>query len=141
MATLRVYVEVTGPTTATLTASFSGGSESYQYARALAISGIYSYTFYEESAETSGGSNTWEVNLTDLDPDTTYRWTVELCSWTTSGWSVVSGYTKTGSFTTEGGGSDDPAAYINNEAYTPYIYTGSWDIYEPNWYTGAWNSG
>ena len=102
MATLRVYVDVTGPTTATLTASFSVGSESYQYARALAISGIYGYTFYEESAETSGGSNTWEVNLTDLDPDTTYHWTVELCSWTTSGWSVVSGYTKTGSFTTEG---------------------------------------
>lgn len=141
MATLRVSIEATGPTTALLTASFTGGQEAYDYPRALAISGIYSYTFYEESAETSGGSNTWEVELSDLDPDTTYRWTVELCSWTSSGWSVVSGYSKTGSFTTEGGGSDEPTAYINNVPYTPYIYTGSWGIYAPYWYTGSWNSG
>jgi len=140
MATLRVSVEVTGPTTATLTASFSGGSESYQYARALAISGIYNFTFYEESEEKSGGSNTWSVKLIDLEPDTTYDWTVELCSWTTSGWAAVDGYEKTGSFTTDSS-ADDPTVYINNEAYTPYIYTGSWDIYGPNWYTGEWNSG
>ena len=141
MATLRVYIEATGTTTALLTATFTGGDSSYQHSRALKISGIYGYTFYAESEEASGGSGTWSMKLIDLDPDTTYQWTAVLCSWSSSGWTETS-YSKSGSFTTDGGGGSG-CVYIYDGSwspYTPYIYNGSqWVAYDPYVYDGSWS--
>ena len=49
MATLRVSITPKTQTSATLTATFTGGATDYKYSRELAISGIYNYTLYVES--------------------------------------------------------------------------------------------
>lgn len=141
MATLRVSITTKSQTTATLTATFTGGASDYKYARALAISGIYSYTFYLESEETSGGSNTWSTTLTDLEPGTTYNWDAVLCYW--SGSWTESTYSRSGSFTTSGGGSNESGVWIYTGSwnlYTPYVYNGySWEALDPYYYNGSWN--
>ena len=143
MATLRVSITPKTQTSATLTATFTGGATDYKYSRALAISGIYNYTFYVESKETSGGSNTWSTTITDLEPGTTYNWTAVLCYW--SGVWTETTYSKSGSFTTSGGGGggSDSGVWIYTGSwnlYTPYIYNGySWEAFDPYFYTGSWN--
>ena len=144
MATLRVSITPKTQTSATLTATFTGGDPNYNNSRALAISGIDNYTFYVESKETSGGSSTWSTTITDLQPGTTYNWTAVLCYWA-GGWTETT-YSKSGSFTTPsggGGGGSDSGVWIYTgswDLYTPYIYNGySWEAFDPYFYTGSWN--
>ena len=147
MATLRVSIDATGTTTAAVTGSFTGGDSSYVGGRALKITGIYRYAVYAESTSSSGGSSSWDEDdqyliLDGLDPDTTYDWTAVLCYWADGLWTETS-YEKSGSFTTDGGGSSGGCVYIYDGSwnpYTPYIYDGSqWVAYDPYFYDGSWN--
>lgn len=99
MASFTSSVTPNGPYSATLYASFTGGSSTYGYSRAINIylNGI-SYSF-AVSAESSGSDSTFVDTLEGLDPDTTYSYSCELLSWSSSGW-ISTGWTTSGSFHT-----------------------------------------
>jgi hypothetical protein len=71
----------------------------------VTISGVR--TFSALSPETSGGENTFSLDITGLTPGTTYNWSASLYYKNTSGNWVTAGtqYDKSGSFTTANSGT------------------------------------
>lgn len=71
----------------------------------VAVSGVG--TFSALSPETSGGENTFSLDITGLTPGTTYNWSASLYYKNTSGGWVTAGsqYDKSGSFTTANSGT------------------------------------
>lgn len=71
----------------------------------VTVSGVG--TFSALSPETSGGENTFSLDITGLTPGTTYNWSVSLYYKNTSGGWVTAGsqYDKSGSFTTANSGT------------------------------------
>lgn len=98
MASFSVSITPRGSTSADLTASFTGGSSSYAYNRAIDIyiDGV-SYSWAEASNQ--GGNSYFSDTLEGFDPDTTYSYTVYLMSWSSGGW-ISTGYSDSGTFST-----------------------------------------
>lgn len=67
------------------------------------------YTF--DSAQTSGGYNTWSAVITGLEPNVEYGWSVTMLYRAPGGW-AASGYNATGSFTTAAPAAKTYYAYI-----------------------------
>lgn len=109
MATFTVEItpDSSNGTIAHATGKFSGGSSSYKGQRRMdvAVSGVG--TFSALSPETSGGENTFSLDITGLTPGTTYNWSASLYYKNTSGGWVTAGsqYDKSGSFTTANSGT------------------------------------
>ncbi len=99
----RFWVDITPDdedgSVAYLEGGFSGGSESYSYAKRLYVVVLGDSTYTIESPETSGGSNTFSKTITGLTPNTYYSWRAELLVRVTGGWGA-SGYETNGNFTT-----------------------------------------
>lgn len=117
MAILRVTItpDSNDGTIAHLSAVFSGGSESYSYARQLRVTVLGNTTYTLNSAETSGGYNTWSATITGLEPNVTYSWSAEVYYRTTGGW-ANSGYRDNGTFTTAPPAAQTYYAYISFNA-------------------------
>lgn len=109
MATFTVEItpDSSNGTIAHAVGKFSGGSSSYKGQRRMdvAVSGVG--TFSALSPETSGGENTFSLDITGLTPGTTYNWSASLYYKNTSGGWVTAGsqYDKSGSFTTANSGT------------------------------------
>ena len=109
MATFTVEItpDYSNGTIAHAVGKFSGGSSSYKGQRRMdvTISGVR--TFSALSPETSGGENTFSLDITGLTPGTTYNWSASLYYKNTSGNWVTAGtqYDKSGSFTTANSGT------------------------------------
>lgn len=101
MATLSVTItpDSNDGTRAYLSGTFSGGSEDYSYARRLQVTILGDNTYTIDSAQTSGGYNTWSLVITGLDPGVTYAWSADMLYRTTGGW-AFSEYRDNGTFTT-----------------------------------------
>lgn len=80
MATFTVEItpDSSNGTIAHAVGKFSGGSSSYKGQRRMdvAVSGVG--TFSALSPETSGGENTFSLDITGLTPGTTYNWSASL---------------------------------------------------------------
>lgn len=122
MATFTVEItpDSSNGTIAHAVGKFSGGSSSYKGQRRMdvAVSGVG--TFSALSPETSGGENTFSLDITGLTPGTTYNWSASLYYKHTSGGWVTAGsqYDKSGSFTTKSKTPTLPKTLINGTAYT-----------------------
>lgn len=109
MATFTVEItpDSSNGTIAHAVGKFSGGSSSYKGQRRMdvAVSGVG--TFSALSPETSGGENTFSLDITGLTPGTTYNWSASLYYQKTSGSWVTAGsqFDKSGSFTTANSGT------------------------------------
>lgn len=109
MATFTVEItpDYSNGTIAHAVGKFSRGSSSYKGQRRMdvTISGVR--TFSALSPETSGGENTFSLDITGLTPGTTYNWSASLYYKNTSGNWVTAGtqYDKSGSFTTANSGT------------------------------------
>lgn len=81
----------------------------------VAVSGVG--TFSALSPETSGGENTFSLDITGLTPGTTYNWSASLYYKKTSGGWVTAGsqYDKSGSLTTKSGTPALPSGYTKLE--------------------------
>lgn len=121
MATFTVEItpDSSNGTIAHAVGKFSGGSSSYKGQRRMdvAVSGVG--TFSALSPETSGGENTFSLDITGLTPGTTYNWSASLYYKNTSGGWVTAGsqYDRTGSFTTKSGAAAAHKTIINGTAY------------------------
>ena len=121
MATFTVEItpDSSNGTIAHAVGKFSGGSSSYKGQRRMdvAVSGVG--TFSALSPETSGGENTFSIDITGLTPGTTYSWSASLYYQNTSrGWVTAgSQYDKTGSLTTKSGAAAAHKTLINGTAY------------------------
>lgn len=127
MATFTVEItpDSSNGTIAHAVGKFSGGSSSYKGQRRMdvAVSGVG--TFSALSPETSGGENTFSLDITGLTPGTTYNWSASLYYQKTSGSWVTAGsqFDKSGSFTTKSGTPALPSGYtkhktlVNGTAY------------------------
>lgn len=121
MATFTVEItpDSSNWTIAHAVGKFSGGSSSYKGQRRMdvAVSGVG--TFSALSPETSGGENTFSIDITGLTPGTTYSWSASLYYQNTSrGWVTAgSQYDKTGSLTTKSGAAAAHKTLINGTAY------------------------
>lgn len=121
MATFTVEItpDSSNGTIAHAVGKFSGGSSSYKGQRRMnvTVSGIG--TFSALSPETSGGENTFSLDITGLTPGTTYSWSASLYYQNTSrGWVTAgSQYDKTGSLTTKSGAAAAHKTLINGTAY------------------------
>lgn len=119
MATFTVEItpDSSNGTIAHAVGKFSGGSSSYKGQRRMdvAVSGVG--TFSALSPETSGGENTFSLDITGLTPGTTYNWSASLYYKNTSGGWVTAGsqYDKTGSLTTKSGTPALPSGYTKLE--------------------------
>lgn len=122
MATFTVEItpDYSNGTIAHAVGKFSGGSSSYKGQRRMdvTISGVR--TFSALSPETSGGENTFSLDITGLTPGTTDNWSASLYYKHTSGGWVTAGsqYDKSGSFTTKSKTPTLPKTLINGTAYT-----------------------
>lgn len=121
MATFTVEItpDSSNGTIAHAVGKFSGGSSSYKGQRRMdvAVSGVG--TFSALSPETSGGENTFSLDITGLTPGTTYNWSASLYYKNTSrGWVTAgSQYDKSGSFTTKSKTPTLPKTLVNGTAY------------------------
>lgn len=121
MATFTVEItpDSSNGTIAHAVGKFSGGSSSYKGQRRMdvAVSGVG--TFSALSPETSGGENTFSLDITGLTPGTTYNWSASLYYKKTSGGWVTAGsqYDKSGSFTTKSKTPTLPKTLVNGTAY------------------------
>lgn len=121
MATFTVEItpDSSNGTIAHAVGKFSGGSSSYKGQRRMdvAVSGVG--TFSALSPETSGGENTFSLDITGLTPGTTYNWSASLYYKKTSGVWVTAGsqYDKSGSFTTKSKTPTLPKTLVNGTAY------------------------
>lgn len=121
MATFTVEItpDSSNGTIAHAVGKFSGGSSSYKRQRRMdvAVSGVG--TFSALSLETSGGENTFSLDITGLTPGTTYNWSASLYYKNTSGGWVTAGsqYDKSGSFTTKSKTPTLPKTLVNGTAY------------------------
>lgn len=121
MATFTVEItpDSSNGTIAHEVGKFSGGSSSYKGQRRMdvAVSGVG--TFSALSPETSGGENTFSLDITGLTPGTTYNWSASLYYKKTSGGWVTAGsqYDKSGSFTTKSKTPTLPKTLVNGTAY------------------------
>ena len=81
----------------------------------VTVSGVG--TFSALSPETSGGENTFSLDITGLTPGTTYNWSASLYYKNTSGGWVTAGsqYDKSGSLTTKNGTPALPSGYTKLE--------------------------
>lgn len=119
MATFTVEItpDSSNGTIAHAVGKFSGGSSSYkgQWRMDVAVSGVG--TFSALSPETSGGENTFSLDITGLTPGTTYNWSASLYYKNTSGGWVTAGsqYDKSGSLTTKSGTPALPSGYTKLE--------------------------
>lgn len=119
MATFTVEItpDSSNGTIAHAVGKFSGGSSSYKGQRRMdvAVSGVG--TFSALSPETSGGDNTFSLDITGLTPGTTYNWSASLYYKNTSGGWVTAGsqYDKSGSLTTKSGTPALPSGYTKLE--------------------------
>lgn len=121
MATFTVEItpDSSNGTIAHAVGKFSGGSSSYKGQRRMdvAVSGVG--TFSALSPETSGGENTFSLDITGLTPGTTYNWSASLYYQKTSGSWVTAGsqFDKSGSFTTKSKTPTLPKTLVNGTAY------------------------
>ena len=119
MATFTVEItpDSSNGTIAHAVGKFSGGSSSYKGQRRMdvAVSGVG--TFSALSPETSGGENTFSLDITGLTPGTTYNWSASLYYKNTSGSWVTAGsqFDKSGSLTTKSGTPALPSGYTKLE--------------------------
>lgn len=109
MATFTVEItpDSINGTIAHAVGKFSGGSSSYKGQRRMDVTVSGVGTFSALSPETSGGENTFSLDITGLTPGTTYSWSASLYYQNTSGGWVTAGsqYDKSGSFTTANSGT------------------------------------
>ncbi len=121
MATFTVEItpDSINGTIAHATGKFSGGSSSYKGQRRMDVTVSGVGTFSALSPETSGGENTFSLDITGLTPGTTYNWSASLYYKKTSGGWVTAGsqYDRTGSFTTKSGAAAAHKTIINGTAY------------------------
>ena len=117
-------------------AKFTGGADDYSYQRSIDVRIIGVGTFEFDSEETSGGTSTFSGYITGLSPGTEYEWVCNLYYWGGS-W-IASDYSDEGTATTYSD-SSSTAVYINNQAYTPYIYTNGWNAYNAYVYRNGWD--
>lgn len=121
MATFTVEItpDSINGTIAHATGKFSGGSSSYKGQRRMDVTVSGGGTFSALSPETSGGENTFSLDITGLTPGTTYNWSASLYYKNTSGGWVTAGsqYDRTGSFTTKSGAAAAHKTIINGTAY------------------------
>ena len=107
MATFTVEItpDSINGTIAHAVGKFFGGSSSYKGQRRMDVTVSGVRTFSALSPETSGGENTFSLDITGLTPGTTYNWSASLYYKNTSGSWVTAGsqYDKSGSFTTKSG--------------------------------------
>lgn len=121
MATFTVEItpDSSNGTIAHAVGKFSRGSSSYKGQRRMdvAVSGVG--TFSALSPETSGGENTFSLDITGLTPGTTYNWSASLYYKNTSGGWVTAGsqYDKSGSFTTKSKTPTLPKTLVNGTVY------------------------
>lgn len=121
MATFTVEItpDSSNGTIAHAVGKFSGGSSRYKGQRRMdvAVSGVG--TFSALSPETSGGENTFSLDITGLTPGTTYNWSASLYYKNTSGGLVTAGsqYDKSGSFTTKSKTPTLPKTLVNGTVY------------------------
>lgn len=121
MATFTVEItpDSINGTIAHATGKFSGGSSSYKGQRRMDVTVSGVGTLSALSPETSGGENTFSLDITGLTPGTTYNWSASLYYKNTSGGWVTAGsqYDRTGSFTTKSGAAAAHKTIINGTAY------------------------
>lgn len=121
MATFTVEItpDSSNGTIAHAVGKFSGGSSSYKGQRRMDVTVSGVGTFSALSPETSGGENTFSLDITGLTPGTTYNWSASLYYKNTSGGWVTAGsqYDRTGSFTTKSGAAAAHKTIINGTAY------------------------
>ena len=117
-------------------AKFTGGADDYSYQRSIDVRIIGVGTFEFDSEETSGGTSTFSGYITGLSPGTEYEWVCNLYYWGGS-W-IASDYSDEGTATTYSD-SSSTAVYINDQAYTPYIYTNGWNAYDAYVYRNGWD--
>lgn len=121
MATFTVEItpDSSNGTIAHAVGKFSGWSSSYKGQRRMdvAVSGVG--TFSALSPETSGGENTFSLDITGLTPGITYSWSASLYYQNTSGGWVTAGsqYDKTGSLTTKSGAAATHKTLVNGTVY------------------------
>ena len=121
MATFTVEItpDSSNGTIAHAVGKFPGGSSRYKGQRRVdvAVSGVG--TFSALSPETSGGENTFSLDITGLTPGTTYNWSASLYYKNTSGGWVTAGsqYDKSGSFTTKSKTLTLPKTLVNGTVY------------------------
>lgn len=106
-------------TKATVSGEFSGGDESYAYARRIRVSITGVGDYYFTSPQTSGGYNTFSGVITGLSPGTFYSWFAWLQYRVTGGFGGDS-FEQNGNFTTASVSPPQPTqtyyAYINFNA-------------------------
>ena len=133
MATLSVTItpDSNDGTRAYLSGTFSGGSEDYSYARRLQVTILGDNTYTIDSAQTSGGYNTWSLVITGLDPGVTYAWSADMLYRTTGGW-AVSEYRDNGTFTTAPPPAKTYYAYVtfNANGIRSATNKGFWEWFE-----------
>lgn len=121
MATFTVEItpDSINGTIAHATGKFSGGSSSYKGQRRMDVTVSGVGTFSALSPETSGGENTFSLDITGLTPGITYSWSASLYYQKTSGGWVTAGsqYDKTGSLTTKSGAAATHKTLINGTVY------------------------
>lgn len=119
MATFTVEItpDSSNGTIAHAVGKFSGGSSSYKGQRRMDVTVSGVGTFSALSPETSGGENTFSLDITGLTPGTTYNWSASLYYKNTSGSWVIAGsqYDKSGSLTTKSGTPALPSGYTKLE--------------------------
>lgn len=105
--TIEITPDSSNGTIAHAVGKFSGGSSSYKGQRRMNVTVSGVGTFSALSPETSGGENTFSLDITGLTPGTTYNWSASLYYKNTSGGWVTAGsqYDKTGSLTTTNSGT------------------------------------
>mgnify|MGYP004667959713 CR=1 FL=1 len=115
--TIEITPDYSNGTIAHAVGKFSGGSSSYKGQRRMdvAVSGVG--TFSALSPETSGGENTFSLDITGLTPGTTYNWSASLYYKNTSGSWVTAGsqFDKSGSLTTKSETPALPSGYTKLE--------------------------
>lgn len=117
--TIEITPDSSNGTIAHAVGKFSGGSSSYKGQRRMNVTVSGVGTFSALSPETSGGENTFSLDITGLTPGTTYNWSASLYYKNTSGGWVTAGsqYDKTGSLTTKRGAAAAHKTLINGTAY------------------------
>lgn len=98
MANFYVSITADGSSAVSIVGAFTGGESSYSYARRIKVTGFGS-TRYFTSAESSGGTSTWDETISGLSSGTTYNWTATLQYWS-GGWVDHPSFVQTGSVTT-----------------------------------------